>query len=352
MRTILVSAGTSYVVSVGTGLLRSTGERIRELLPESEKCLLVTDENLELLWADQAEESLHCAGLEVYRHTLTPGEASKGPESFLELLRHLAEEGLTRTDAVVALGGGMVCDLAGFAAATYLRGIPLVLLPTSLLAMTDAAVGGKTAIDLPEGKNLVGTFYQPAAVFCDIETLETLPKKEFTEGCAEILKYAVLQPKALFERLKNEGRSFDREETVADCVGIKARFVEEDEKDRGVRKLLNLGHTVGHAVECASGYRIGHGSAVAIGLAVVTASAEANGMCSTETAKEIMDVMKNLELPTECPYHLNELLPFLLRDKKRHGDNLDLIIPAGIGNCRIETMNAVEAANWLKAGMR
>lgn len=352
MRVISVPTGTPYEVTVGAGVLRSAGHRIRELLPEAEKVLLVTDENLDLLWADYAEESLRCAGLEVFRFSLVPGETSKEAEVYLALLHCMAEEGLSRTDVVVALGGGMVCDIAGFAAATYLRGIPLFLLPTSLLAMVDAAVGGKTAMDLPEGKNLVGAFYQPRAVLCDIDTLNTLPKTEFTEGCAEILKYAILRDRGLLELLKCEGRGFPREQTVADCIEMKAWFVAQDETDRRIRKLLNLGHTIGHAVECASHYTVGHGSAVAIGISVVAAASLENGLCSKETVDDIRTALQKLELPLACSYRLDELFPYLLRDKKRHGDKMDLVVPIEIGNCRIETMPAARAADWLKAGMR
>lgn len=352
MRTIAVSASTSYQVTVGSGLLNSAGDRIRRLLPEAVRCAVVTDDNLELLWADRLEDSLQRAGLEVIRFPVTHGEKQKNAETYLSLIRFLAEEELTRTDVMLALGGGMVCDLCGFAAATYLRGVPLVLLPTTLLAMTDAAIGGKTGIDLAAGKNLVGAFYQPCAVLCDIDTLSTLPRREFTEGCAEVLKYAVLCDPNLFQRLLRDGRDFDRERTVADCVAWKARFIAADEKDCGARKLLNLGHTVGHALECASSYSLGHGSAVAIGISAVASAAAAHGICPEETAETICAALRFLELPTESPYPMEELLPYLFRDKKRHGEKLDLIVPEGIGSCRMETIRAAEAAEWLKAGLK
>ena len=287
MRTVEVQTNPAYRVTVGSGLLSAAGAAVRALLPAAETFAVVTDDVVEPLWADRLEKSLRAAGGETVRFVLPHGETAKRPEHYFALLSFLAEQGLSRTDAVLALGGGAVSDVSGFAAATYLRGIALVMLPTTLLAMVDAAVGGKTGIDLPVGKNLAGAFYQPAAVFCDTDTLNTLPTEQFTAGCAEVLKCAVLGDRALFDRLRSEGQAFDRETVIADCAAMKAAFVAADERDLGQRKLLNLGHTLGHAIEAWSGYAIPHGAAVAMGLVAVARASAAHGICSAECAGEI-----------------------------------------------------------------
>jgi len=352
MKTISVQGDRPYSVAVGGGLLASAGDAVRRFLPEAEKIALVTDDNVELLWADRAEDALRESGAEVYRFVLPQGEQSKTPEHYLALLAFLAEEGFSRTDAVAALGGGVVSDLAGFAAATYLRGISYVTLPTTLLAMVDAAVGGKTGVNLPAGKNAVGAFWAPAAVLCDTETLNTLPRQQFTEGCAEVLKYAVLTDRPRFVTLLSEGRDFDRTAVIADCIAVKASFAAADERDLGRRKLLNLGHTLGHALEAKSGFSLGHGSAVAMGMAAVARAAAANGICDAACADAIAEGLRELGLPTELPCTAEELLPFLLRDKKRRGSRIDLIVPEAIGACRILTLPAAKAGAWLKAGER
>ena len=351
MRKVEVGVSPAYSVTVGGGLLDSVGAALRTLLPEAEKPVIVTDDDVALLWADRLEFSLRTAGYAPVRFVLPKGEAAKRPEHYFALLRFLAEEEITRTDAVLALGGGAVSDVAGFAAATYLRGIPLVLLPTTLLAMADAAVGGKTGIDLPEGKNLAGAFYQPAAVYCDTDTLNTLPRQQFTDGCAEVLKYAVLGDRALFDSLRLTGRQFRRESVIADCVAMKAAFVSADEHDRGQRKLLNLGHTVAHALEARSGYALSHGAAVAIGMAVIARASAAAGICTPECAAEITAALSALELPTACPCGLEELKPYLTQDKKRRGGVLDLIVPEAVGRCRIEPLPLDDAIAFLKAGL-
>ena len=351
MRTVEVGLSPAYGVRVGGGLLSSVGVCLRTLLPDAETPVVVTDGSVAALWADKLEEGLRTAGYAPVRFVLPAGETAKRLEHYFTLLRFLAEEGLTRTDAVLALGGGTVSDTAGFAAATYLRGLPLITLPTTLLAMADAAVGGKTGIDLPEGKNLVGAFYQPAAVYCDTDALCTLPRQSFTDGCAEVLKYAVLGDRALFDALRQSGQCFPRERVIADCVAMKAAFVAADEHDRGARKMLNLGHTVAHALEARSGYAMPHGAAVAVGLAVIARASAAAGICPPDCAAEILAALSALELPTVCPCGMEELRPYLAQDKKRRGGVLNLIVPEAVGRCRIEPLPLDDAVAFLKAGL-
>lgn len=350
MKTIEVNVCPAYSVKIGGGLLTAAGAALHAAAPGAEKAAVVTDDNVELLWADRLEAVLRDAGFETARFVIPHGEAQKSPESYFALLTFLAEEGFSRTDAVLALGGGTVCDLAGFAAATYLRGVPLGMLPTTLLAMADAAVGGKTGIDLPAGKNLVGAFYQPAFVLCDTDTLNTLPQQQFSEGCAEILKCAVLGDRALFEQLCTVGRGFDREAVITACIGLKAACVAADEHDRGQRRLLNLGHTVGHAIEAKSNYTVSHGIAVAMGLAVIARAAAAHGICGADCAEAVTGALTALGLPAAPCFGLTELLPFLMQDKKRRGSEIDLIVPETVGRCRVETVPAAQLEAFLKAG--
>ena len=350
MRKITVSASTKYDVLIGPGLLNAAGELLAPVLTGAEKLALVADDNTELLYADALEQSLAAAGFSVCRFILPHGEAAKNGANYLNLLEFFAQEGLTRTDAVLALGGGVVGDLAGFAAATYLRGVRCVLLPTTLLSMVDSSVGGKCAIDLSAGKNLAGVFSQPCAVLADTDCLATLPQEAFSDGCAEILKYAILGDKPLFETLLASGRGFDREAVIAACVAAKASYVAADERDGGLRALLNLGHTVGHAVERRSGYTVSHGAAVAMGLGVMARAAAAAGDCSREAADAICAALGTLGLPWAPKYPLTELLPPIRADKKRRGETITLAVIRGIGCCELRELPFAELENYLKAG--
>ena len=220
-------------------------------------------------------------------------------------------------------------DLAGFAAATYLRGIPYIQVPTSLLAMVDSSVGGKTGIDLPEGKNLVGAFYQPTAVLCDTDTLHTLPADVFRDGCAEVIKYGILYDSSLFSHLEERGTAFDREWVISRCIDWKRQAVEEDELDNGRRKMLNFGHTIGHAVEKSTNYSITHGKAVAIGIATIC---RASKCMDTD---RILALIRKFDLPINTDLSAELLADAVLSDKKRAGTTVDLIIPHAVANCRI-----------------
>lgn len=256
-----------YRVDIAPGLLDDLGRYVSS----GTAALVVTEEHVAPLLLERACRALRDAGVRAVPAILPAGEETKSLAQYAALLHKLAEAGLTRADTVVALGGGVIGDLAGFAAATWLRGIRLVQVPTTLLAMVDSSVGGKTAIDLPEGKNLVGAFHQPAAVVCDQQLLDTLPPDVLCDGCAEALKTAVLFDPDLFSHLAARGTDFDRMTVLPRCIACKRDAVCADEFDRGARQLLNLGHTAGHAIETLSGYRISHGHAVAIGLAIMGA---------------------------------------------------------------------------------
>ena len=348
MKNIKISASKEYDVIIGKGLLELAGEYIKKAAPEALKAAVISDDNVAPIYLENLEKSLKKQGFETGSFVFPHGELSKTGETYLGILDFLADSGLTRSDIVVALGGGVVGDVAGFAAATYLRGTGYVQVPTSLLAMVDSSVGGKTAINLSSGKNLAGAFCQPELVLCDIDTLATLRDEHFAEGCAEVLKYAVLGDKELFAHLFKNGRSFDREYVIGRCIEMKRDYVCADEFDRGLRQKLNLGHSIGHAIEKLSDYGVSHGNAVAMGMATMARLAEKHGFCEKECANEIIKALEILDLPTESSYSAKELIEPMLRDKKRGGNRINLIIPREIGHCDIVPMELENLAQFMK----
>lgn len=334
MKTIKVNASVSYDVIIGEGLLSQAGDYCKAALGKACRLCVVTDDTVAPLYLDTVTSSLEAAGFDLFYYVFPSGEESKNTENLVELLEILAANRLTRADALVALGGGVIGDLTGFAAAVYLRGIRFVQIPTTLLAAVDSSVGGKTAVNLLAGKNLVGAFHQPSLVLCDYTTLDTLAPEVFADGCAEVIKYGAINDRAFFDKLKRGVRS-QIEEVIATCVESKAKIVQEDEFDTGTRQLLNLGHTVGHAIELCSELTVSHGSAVAMGMVIVTRMAVRLGLCPEAELYELIDLLRQEGLPTECPFSAEELTEVATADKKRSGDTITLVIPHGIGNCRL-----------------
>ena len=345
MNTIHVNASRSYDVLIGAGLMEQLGDRLLDVLKKPCKTVIVSDSNVFPLYGKQAKKSLEAAGFEVLHHVFPAGEASKNANVYLEILNFLAENHITRSDAIVALGGGVVGDMTGFAAATYLRGIAYVQIPTSLLAMVDSSVGGKTAIDLPAGKNLVGAFYQPRLVLCDLNCLNTLPAPIFSDGCAEVIKYGVLYDDALFSHLESRGLEFDRESVISRCVALKRDVVAEDEFDTGARMKLNLGHTIGHGIEAQSNFTISHGQAVAIGMMIVSKAG-----CPAIYAR-LGAVLKAFSLPTSTNFTAKELYFSALSDKKRAGGTVNLIVPERIGACAIVPVPVDRLESFIEEGL-
>ena len=350
MTTIEVHASRSYPVQIGSGSLSSLGLHAAALGGVKKACI-VSDSTVWPLYGPTVDASLHLADLETCVFVFPAGESSKNGETYLELLNFLAENQLTRSDILIALGGGVVGDLTGFAAATYLRGIRFIQVPTTLLAAVDSSVGGKTAIDLPAGKNLAGAFWQPSLVLCDTDTLDTLPEEIFRDGCAEVIKTAILFDEPLFMELVRDGMKFDRERIIAACVTHKRNVVMDDEFDRGQRQLLNLGHTFGHAVEKISNFTLSHGKAVAIGTAIAARAAASLGICDQGTATRIMWLLEKFGLPILTDHTAAELLDAALSDKKRSGDHVNLILPKKIGNCAIVATPVSELENLIQAGL-
>ena len=344
MKTISVAASVNYDVKIGSHLLPTLGAEVTALC-KADKACIVSDTNVWPLYGETVEESLRSAGITPVHFVFPAGEESKNGSTYLSLLNYLAENGLTRSDCLVALGGGVVGDMTGFAAATYLRGVAYVQVPTSLLAAVDSSVGGKTAIDLPAGKNLCGAFYQPALVLCDTDTLNTLPEEIFRDGCAEVIKYGVLYDPQLFAYLMDAGVNFDREAVIARCVEWKRDVVAEDEFDTGARMKLNLGHTVGHGIEKASHFAVSHGRAVAMGMAIVARA------CGCPDADRIIACLTRFGLPVTTEFSAEEISRHALSDKKRSGGTVKLILPKTIGDCAIVPTPVTELRSFIEKGL-
>lgn len=350
MKTVVVNASKEYAVHIGPGLLSGLGEAAAALSGGETVCI-VSDSRVFPLYGAAARRSLEQAGFSVIHYTFPAGESSKNGSVFLELLNHLAENRLTRRDLVVALGGGVTGDLSGFAAACYLRGIRLIQIPTTLLAAVDSSVGGKTAIDLPAGKNLAGAFYQPSLVLCDTDTLATLPPQVFLDGCGEVIKYGILYDPQLFSLLEKTGAFFDLEQVIARCVELKRNMVMEDEFDTGARMKLNLGHTIGHGIEAASSFSVSHGMAVAAGIAMITRAAVKRGICPASDGARILDLLTRFGLPIDTKYPAETLYSYALSDKKRSGGTVNLIVPRRIGCCAILPTPVEQVQSWIQEGL-
>lgn len=346
-----VPASTPYQVEIGSGALSFLGERAKALCPKAVRAVVVSDDIVFPLHGEIAVSSLRAAGLEASVQVIPHGEASKTADTLIALLNRLTEARLTRSDLLIALGGGMVGDLTGFAAAVYMRGIAYIQCPTTLLSAVDSSVGGKTAVDLPAGKNLMGAFWQPRAVLCDADAIATLPEDIFADGCAEIAKTAILFDPELFDILARDGRTFDREFVIARCVGHKRDIVAEDEFDTGRRGLLNLGHTLGHAVEASSDFTLSHGKSVAIGTATVCRAAARYGLCGPDVPERVEALLSQFGLPIRTDMPIDRLMPVMLSDKKRSGAKVTVIVPESIGHCSQRPMDAHELRNFMEAGL-
>lgn len=349
MKKITVEASIKYDIYIGSGLLKEAGELCAKALG-IHSVAVISDDTVDSLYGAELESSLIKAGYAPKKFVIPHGESSKSMESLGKLLGFLADIHLTRSDFIIALGGGVVGDLTGFAAAVYLRGIKFVQIPTTLLAAVDSSVGGKTAVNIPEGKNLVGAFHQPSLVICDYDTLETLPAETFADGCAEVIKYGIINDRALFEKLKAPIKP-QIEDIISNCVSNKRDVVSLDERDNGVRRLLNLGHTVGHAIEICSGFEISHGSAVAIGTCIASRAAAKLGICDSELPHEVEKTFVSYSLPTSCTYSADELAAVAAGDKKRDGAKVAFVLPYAIGDCRIYEVKVEDLKDFIEKGI-
>lgn len=343
MKKVTVATSNKYDVLIGDGLLNKAGDLIANVLTRRKLCV-VSDAAVYGLYGKSAAASLSGAGFTVCPFIFDPGEQSKNMDTLSGLLGYMAGERLSRSDAVVALGGGVTGDLAGFAASCYLRGVPFVQMPTTLLAAVDSSVGGKTGVNLEGGKNLAGAFWQPSLVICDCRLCASLPKDTLLDGIAEIIKYGVIADRELFDLILSNDifTLFENdllERIIEKCVTIKSDIVSGDEHDTGKRQLLNFGHTIGHAIEKCSGYKIPHGHAVAIGMLYISRAAERSGLSRPGCADEIERVLRHYGFTPDCGYSADEIYEAALVDKKRAGGYITLVIPDVIGKCRLEKLD-------------
>lgn len=345
MQTVRIEASTPYDVRIGAGAIEHLGAWAREVLGKC-RAAIVTDATVNALYGEATEASLRAAGMDPIRFAFPAGERNKRLSTLEDILEWLAENQITRADAIVALGGGVPGDVAGFAAAVYARGIRFVQVPTTLLAAVDSSVGGKTAVDLRAGKNLAGSFHQPSLVVTDTAVMRALPSALLADGAAEIIKYGVLADAELFARMRRSDWTDDLGAIIARSVAIKRDFVRADEFDTGARRMLNLGHTFGHAIEKCSGFALSHGQGVAIGMAIAAGAAGERALCA-----EILDANRNCGLPTRCPYPADVLARAARTDKKRAGDRIALILPERVGKCRVETIDVSELEDAFRRGI-
>jgi len=344
MRTVEVSLGQrSYQILVGSGLLSEAGRHVAAIIPPG-RVLIITDATVAELHLDRVSRSLSAAGFAVSTVTVPAGEQSKSFDQLSRLCDECFRAGLERRSLIVALGGGVIGDLAGFVAATYLRGIPFVQIPTTLLAQVDSSIGGKTGINLPGGKNLVGAFHQPALVLADVAALATLDARQFSSGLAEVVKHAMIRDAALFARLEAEAAKIlardpaTLEEIVARNCAVKAAVVSSDEREAGLRAVLNYGHTVGHAVESVASYGVyTHGEAVALGMAAAAAIARSRGYVDGAVVARQNHLLECFGLPIKLrrPLDAAALLEAMRHDKKIQAGRLRLVLPVAIGETRL-----------------
>lgn len=350
LKKITVTASKTYEIIVSRNLLKNIGDYVKAEVGVG-KAALVTDDKVDSLFGEKVATSLQDAGFVVEKFVIKNGEQSKNSENYLALLNFLAQNNFTRSDVIIALGGGVVGDLAGFAASTYLRGVRLVQVPTTLLAAVDSSVGGKTAINLDAGKNLAGSFYQPNLVLCDCDTFLTLEPDVFKDGCAEVIKYGIIADKNMLLNLKVRLQN-DIDSIVTNCIKIKRDIVIKDEYDNGMRKLLNFGHTIGHAVEKNSNFAISHGKAVAIGMIIVSRAAKKLGHCSEQCYQQIYNIIKDFGFELTTEYSALQLYDFALSDKKRAGDSIDVVLPEELGRCVIKSFSVEQLFELINLGIK
>jgi 3-dehydroquinate synthase len=341
--TVTVPLGSNtYDILIGPGLLTELGEDLKSNLPAS-RYLIITDSNVEDYLGADLIKLLGQGGVKVELLSFAAGEESKNMDTVVDLAHKMIDLGADRQTAILALGGGVVGDVAGFLASIYMRGVPLVQIPTTLLAQVDSSVGGKTGVDLPEGKNLLGTFYQPRRVYADIGVLTTLPQAEIRNGLAEVVKYGMIQSPELFDLLEEKWWDIINLEPhvtahiVFDSCSIKANVVSADEREGDMRRILNFGHTVGHAVEAAAHYQIPHGEAVSMGMVVVSSISVAKGLMPEGDLERLCRLLDRLNLPKEIPADLSaeELIDLLRHDKKAKSGRPHFVLSRGIGQILI-----------------
>ena len=347
----------SYAVLVGSDLMDRVGEQVRRVLPEARVCAVVTDSTVGPLYGERVLTSLRRSGFEPVLITVAAGEPSKSMVCVEDVCRHMIRAGMDRTSFLVALGGGVVGDLAGFAASIFFRGIPYVQIPTTVVSVVDSSVGGKTGVNTPEGKNLLGCFHQPRLVLADVNTLSTLPRREYNEGFAEIIKHAAIRDEAMMELIERlagaevGGRTAALVALVARNVAIKAAIVAADEHETaGLRALLNFGHTIGHGIEASAGYgQLLHGEAISLGIVAALRISEDVAGLDAGASEKVIALLRRYELPLRLPASITtaDVMAKLSRDKKFMAGAVRFVVLRALGDAVVSrdvTMARMEAA--------
>ncbi len=332
-----INTNEPYGVMIEKGLINKIGPIVANLATKGTKVMIVSDSNVFPIFGERVMKSIESSGLIAKRFIFEAGEQSKTLFTVRNIYSALTKHMFTRSDLIIALGGGVAGDMAGFAAATYLRGISFIQIPTSLLAQIDSSVGGKTGVDLPEGKNLVGAFHQPKLVICDPDVLKTLPKEFLIDGLGEVVKYACIDDVSLFEQLESGEALANIEKTIYRCIDIKRKFVEEDVDEKGNRILLNFGHTFGHAIEKLHDYSgISHGCAVAIGMVIACEVGENLGYTEKGTAQRVINLLTKLRLPVSDINSIDKIIDATALDKKSVGKMIKFIFIPRIGEAVVK----------------
>lgn len=332
MKKLTVNVGKTYEIIIEKGIMQECGAYIKKVSSAKKVCV-ITYSNVAPLYLDRVVSGLEKEGYEVFSFIFKAGESSKTTAVIVEMVEFLAEKGLTRKDLVVALGGGVCGDMAGFAAAVYLRGIDFVQIPTTLLSQVDSSVGGKTGVDLPQGKNLCGAFHQPVLVLIDPLALHTLSDHYFSDGMGEVIKAGCIKSAQLFEKIENKDVKENIEEIIFECVDIKRGVVERDEKEQGERALLNFGHTIGHGIEKLHNFSgVSHGEAVGIGMLMISEIGEKAGLTEKGTADRIKAVLEKYNMKTSDNHSAESIIEAMQSDKKRTLNGINFVMLKSIGN--------------------
>ncbi len=356
---ITVSASREYDVVMKRGALSEASELMAEAgITPSKKLCVVADETTGRLFGEEGcdlWQDLAGAGFDMYRYVFEGGEKSKTMDTVTGILNYLADNRFSRSDMLIALGGGIVGDVTGFAAASFLRGVDYIQIPTTLLATVDSSVGGKTGVNLNAGKNLAGAFWQPSLVIFDPYVLDTLSYDVMLDGIAEAVKAGFIGDRTIIDDIRNLTSAADSDfltEIAARAIEVKRIVVEEDERDTGSRQLLNFGHTLAHAIEKLSNYQISHGHAVAMGMVIVSAAADALEWSEEPCLDSILEILTRFRFPLDCPYSAKELTRAALADKKIRGDEITLVIPLTIGQCCLKTIPTDRLEEFITCGIQ
>ena len=348
MNRIRINVSKPYDVVIDRGLIRTILPLI-EPVCSGKNIAVITDDIVDGLYGQAIINQLKGKDFDVCKFVFPNGEQSKNIDTLSDILEFLANNEFKRNDTIVALGGGVVGDIAGLSAALYARGIRFIQIPTTLLAMVDASIGGKTAIDLKAGKNLAGSFWQPSLVVCDIDIIEKLPQDIFAEGMGEVIKYDVIGNYGICDKVQKELIKENLESVITSCIESKKQVIEEDEfETNGVRKLLNVGHTVAHGIEKMSDYEVPHGFAVGTGLVLEAAIAYLKRICNLETFETIKNTVIKAGLMIDASYDLNDFVNCMKKDKKNNDNRISFLLPNKMGKCKEYKLTETELVELLK----